>query len=333
MWAGRERPAHIVRARNFMSASTPTPEKRRRRRTPIGMRSVPYVLVGPAVVLFILVILIPLGYAAYLSVHGLRVTGGGAFGRQEEVFVGLENYISTLTDSELLAGLGRMLIYAIIAVPLLMGTALIFALLLDSPRGALKGTSRIAIFMPYAIPSVIASLMWGFLYLPGTSPLHFIASSVGIELPNPLQGPLIYFAMANLSLWGGLGFNMIILYTALRSIPPELFDAARVDGCTEFQIAMRIKVPHLLPALGLTGLFSILGALQVYSEPTTLKTLTNGITSTFFPLMKVYNEAFVEDDLNQAAATSIVLAIGILLLSLLIQKLFNNRRTQGEAAR
>src|SRR5699024_9805152 len=162
-------------------------------------------------------------------------------------------YATTFTDPELLASLGRMLTYAIIMVPVMMGSALLFALLLDSPRSALKGTTRTAIFMPYAVPGVLGSLMWGFLYLPSPSPLRGLAVRVGSEWPDVLgQGP-VCGAMANIAVGGGVGFNMIILYTSLRSIPSEIFDAARVDGCNEMQIAWRIKIPFLLPALALTG--------------------------------------------------------------------------------
>jgi multiple sugar transport system permease protein len=296
---------------------------RRRRRTSL----VPYVFVGPAAVFFIVMILVPLIYAIHF--RGQRISGGGAFGRKQDVFVGFENYLTTFTDPELLASLGRMLVYSAIMVPVLMGSALLLALLLDSPRSALTGATRTAIFMPYAIPGVVGSLMWGFLYLPSTSPLHWIAKQIGVELPNVLGQGLVYGAMANIAVWGGVGFNMIIMYTSLRSIPAEIFDAARIDGCTELQIAWHIKIPFLMPALILTGMFSVIGALQVYSEPITLASMTTTIHSTFFPLMAIYKAAFQNDNLNLAAAMSVVLALGILVLSVIVLRLAQ-RKTLGE---
>jgi multiple sugar transport system permease protein len=183
--------------------------------------------------------------------------------------------------------------------------------------------------MPYAIPGVVGSLMWGFLYLPSTSPLHWIAKQIGVELPNVLGQGLVYGAMANIAVWGGVGFNMIIMYTSLRSIPAEIFDAARIDGCTELQIAWHIKIPFLMPALILTGMFSVIGALQVYSEPITLASMTTTIHSTFFPLMAIYKAAFQNDNLNLAAAMSVVLALGILVLSVIVLRLAQ-RKTLGE---
>jgi len=312
------------RPRAQQKSAAPPPARRRRRPS-----LVPYVFVGPAAAFFVVIILVPLIYAIYLSFRGQRISGGGAFGRKQDVFVGFENYLTTFTDPELLASLGRMLVYSVIMVPILMGSALLLALLLDSPRSALKGTTRTAIFMPYAIPGVVGSLMWGFLYLPSTSPMHWIAKQIGVELPNVLGQGLVYGAMANIAVWGGVGFNMIIMYTSLRSIPAENFDAARIDGCTELQIAWHIKIPFLMPALVLTGMFSVIGALQVYSEPITLASMTTTIHSTFFPLMAIYKAAFQNDNLNLAAAMSVVLALGILVLSIIVLRI-SQRKTLGE---
>ncbi|OZM75801.1 carbohydrate ABC transporter permease [Pseudonocardia sp. MH-G8] len=314
-----------------MTATLPvrrTADPRRRplapRRRPLRVRATPYLFLGPAALLFLGLIAVPIGYAVVLSLFGPRVSGG-AYGVRRQVFLGLENYARSLTDSVLLESIGRMFLFALIMVPLMMGSALLFALLLDAPRTRLKGPARTAIFLPYAVPGVIASLMWGFLYLPSTSPAVDLGRLVGVELPDLLNGPIVYGSIANIVIWSGVGFNMIILYTSLRSIPEETIDAARIDGANERQIAWYIKVPSVLPALTLTGLFCILGALQTYSEPTTLSSLTTGISSTFFPLMKVYQDAFANDDLNHAAATSVLLAVGTLLLSLLILKLFATR--------
>lgn len=91
---------------------------------------------------------------------------------------------------------------------------------------------------------------------------------------------------------------MIIIYTSLRAIPTEIYEAARIDGATELQVALRIKVPLVAPALVLTGLFSVIGTLQLYSEPQTLRPFTPRISSTWVPLMKIYQDAFTNDNLG-----------------------------------
>ena len=298
--------------------------KRPRRRQSL----VPWAFLLPAIILFVAFLLIPIAYSLYLSFRGYRIDGGGAFGRRVEGFVGLENYVVALSNPEFVAGLGRLLIYGMIAVPTVLGLALLFALLLDAPRTGLKSLSRTAIFLPYAVPGVIASLLWGFLYLPSTSPVSFIARQFGAGPIPFLSNPLLFFSLANIALWAGVGFNMIIIYTSLRGIPSEIYEAARIDGAGEWAIAWRIKIPLVTPALVLTGLFSVIGTIQLYSEPATLRPLTSTISSTWVPLMQIYQEAFVNDNLGGAAAASVVLAVGTLIVSLVILRFFQ-RRTFG----
>jgi multiple sugar transport system permease protein len=276
-------------------------------------------------VLFVAFLLVPMLYAVHLSFRGLRLQPGGAFGRRQEVFVGLENYVSAVTDAEFLAGFGRLAVYGVIAVPLTLGLALLFALLLDLPRARATRFSRTAIFLPYAVPGVVATLLWGFLYLPSTSPASYLSERWGWGSIPFLDGSLIYPSVANIAVWGGVGFNMLIIYTALRGIPAELYDAARIDGCSEWQIALRIKVPMVAPALVLTGLFALIGTLQLYGEPTTLRPMTTEISKTWVPLMKIYRDAFSNDDLPLAAASSVLLALGTLAVSVVVLRLAQKR--------
>lgn len=299
-------------------------------RRPRGRRRLaPYAFVAPAVVLFVVFLLLPIGYAIYLSFQGLRLAPGGAFGRRVQVFVGLENYKTALTDPEFLAGFGRLAVYGLIAVPFTLGLALLFALLLDHPRTRARRFSRTAIFIPYAVPGVVASLLWGFMYLPSTSPFSWITQAIGGGAIPFLNLPLLFPSIANIAVWGGVGFNMIIIYTSLRGIPMEIHESARIDGASEWQIARKIKVPLVAPALVLTGLFALIGTLQVYGEPTTLRPMTDSITQTWVPLMTIYRDAFTRDDLPLGSASSVLLAAGTVVVSLVLLKI-TQKRAFGE---
>lgn len=289
----------------------------------------PYLFVAPAVLLFVAFLAIPIGYAIYLSVRGLRLTGKGIFGTREEIFVGLDNYGKTLSDPEFFAGFGRLALYGLISVPLTLGLALLFALLLDHAGSRARRFSRTAIFIPYAVPGVTASLLWGFLYLPSTSPFSYLTRELGLgEIPFLGAGG-IYPSLANIALWGGVGFNMIIIFTSLRGIPPALYDAARIDGASEWQIAWRIKIPLVAPALVLTALFALIGTLQVYGEPTTLRPMTTEISQIWAPLMLIYRNAFIRDDLPLASAASVLLAVGTLVFSVALLKATQKRASGG----
>ena len=296
----------------------------RRSRVP---RVAPYLHLLPAVALFGAFVAAPAGYAGYLSLRASVVSGGG-IGLRTERFVGLDRYRDVLSDGEFWSGLGRMLGYTAIVVPVMLGLALLFALLLDSPFARAARFSRIAIFLPYAVPGVIATLLWGFLYLPTTSPFNDAARAVGLTF-DPLTSSTIYLAVANVAIWGGTGFNMLVLHTGLRAVPGELYDAARIDGASEWQLALRVKIPLLTPALVMCTLFGTISTLQVFNEPNTLRPLTSAISTTWMPMMKVYRDAFTNADPYTASAASLVLAAGSLVLSLTALRVIN-RRAFGE---
>jgi multiple sugar transport system permease protein len=287
---------------------------------------VPYAFLAPAVILFTIFLLLPIAYTAYLSLHKVQIKGLGLGpGSRSEVWAGLSNFKTAITDPELWNGGLRVLVYGGILVPIMLGLALLFALLLDSPRPRLRRFSRISIFLPYAVPSVIASLLWGFLYLPAVSPFQYALRSLGLPEVDLLGSTTIYGALINIAIWGGVGFNMLVLFTALRAIPSELYESARLDGCSEWQVAWRVKIPLITPALILTGVFSVIATLQVFSEPTTLRPLTNNLSTTWTPLMKIYRDAFARNDLYAAAASSVVLALITLVISFGFLRLVQRR--------
>ncbi|KJC65295.1 ABC transporter permease [Agreia bicolorata] len=299
------------------------------RRRSTRPRFAPYLFSAPAVLLYILFTLVPVVYTVWISFRAYRLQGSGIGGRRVDVFAGFDNYATVFSDSEMIAGFLRLLVYGLIAVPLTLGLALLFALLLDVPAARAKRFSRTAIFIPYAVPGIIAALMWGFMYLPSTSPFSYITRALGFGTIPFLESPGLFGSLANIAIWGGVGFNMIIIYTSLRSIPVELYESARLDGATETQMAFLIKIPLTRPALILTGVFSLIGALQLYAEPTTLKPLTSQITQTWAPLMTIYRDAFITDNLPAAAASSTVLALGTLAVSAVVLWLSSSRRKAG----
>lgn len=316
---------------DLTTASAPIDQRTRRRRTSLRPRVAPYLFSAPAMILYLAFTVIPLGYAFGSSFFAQRLTGGGILGTRQTVFVWFDNYVDVFTNASLVAGLGRLAIYGIIAVPLTLGLALVFALLLDAQGTRFKRFGRTAIFIPYAVPGVVAALMWGFMYLSSTSPFSYVTRSLGLGSIPFLEPDGLYGSIANITIWGGIGFNMLVIYTALQSIPNEMIEAARIDGASEVQIALRIKVPLVGPALILTSIFALLGALQLYGEPAMLMPLTNSISTTWAPLMSIYRDAFVLDNLSSAAAASMVLAVGTAAVSLAVLAIVRRMSRRGMA--
>ncbi|MEV6846487.1 sugar ABC transporter permease [Actinoplanes sp. NPDC051411] len=294
-------------------------------------RGAPYSFLAPALVLFAAFLAAPIVYTIYLSLRRVHVKGLGlGAGSRTEVWAGLSNYARSMTDPDFLPSVERIGAYGAIVVPIMLGLALLMALLLDAGRTRVGTFARTAIFLPYAVPAVVASLLWGFLYLPRVSPIVDAMQGAGLHPPNFLDNSWVLWAVANIAVWGGTGFNMIVLYTALRTIPTDLFEAARLDGASDTQIALRIKIPIIAPSLVMTFVFSLIATLQVFAEPMTLRPLSNTISTTWTPLMKVFRDAFTRNDIYSAAATSVVIALASFMVSFGFLKIVGSRAFSQE---
>ena len=272
-----------------------------------------YTLVLPFFVIFVATIIVPLGYAGYLSLFKERLIGGTSF-------VGFENYVRALQDPLFLGGVARMGIFLVVQVPIMLAISLFLALALDSGMMRLAKFSRLAIFVPYAVPSVVATLMWGYLYGPDFGPFAQISRALGFGPPPFFTQNGMLFSIMNIVNWEFIGYNMIIIYAALRSIPSELYEAARVDGASEIRIATSIKIPAVRAALLLTVIFSVIGTFQLFNEPHLMRTLAPTVIGTAYtPNLYAYNVAFVNQDTNYAAALAFLLGLVIMVVSYIVQ--------------
>ncbi|WNF00831.1 sugar ABC transporter permease [Streptomyces luomodiensis] len=275
-------------------------------------------LAAPFALLLTATVLIPVGYAIYLSLFTDRLTGLG-FSGPEQVFVWLENYGNVLTDKAFLDGVGHVALFSLIHIPLMLGGALVLALLLDSAVARLRGMWTLAVFLPYAVPGVIAGLIWAYLYSPTIGPLTDL-------LPfDPLGSDGALASIANMATWQWCGYNMIIFLTALRSVPREILEAARVDGAGPVRTALRIKVPVIRPTLFVALIFTVIGSLQLFTEPLVLHNFTGSVTTNWSPSLYVYDSAFINNEYGRAAAASIILALVSALLSALVMRLSTRR--------
>ncbi|MFI6345416.1 carbohydrate ABC transporter permease [Streptomyces sp. NPDC050560] len=275
-------------------------------------------LAAPFALLLLATVLVPVGYAVCLSLFTDRLSGLG-FGGPHRVFVRLANYTDVLGDADFRSGVGHVALYALIHVPVMLGGALVLALLLDSAVVRLRAVWTLAVFLPYAVPAVIAGLIWAYLYSPTIGPVDDL-------LPfDPLGGNGVVASIANMADWQWCGYNMIIFLTALRSVPRDILEAARVDGAGALRTALRIKVPVIGPTLFVALVFTLIGSLQLFTEPLVLHTFTGSVTSDWTPSLYVYDSAFVGDDYGRAAAASIVLAVVSALLSALVMRLSTRR--------
>jgi multiple sugar transport system permease protein len=279
---------------------------------------------APFFIGFLFVFVIPVGYAIYESLFTERSSGGLGIGGQERVFVRFENYSKAFSDGAFWDAVWRVLVFACFQIPIMLALSLVMALLLDTLATRTAHRYRLGFLIPYMVPGIVAALMWMYLYSPRVGPLTDIFGAIGIDA-DFYATEMLWVSIGNLLTWHGVGFNMLIIYGALRAVPREIFDAARVDGASELRIALSIKVPYVRSALVLTGMLAIIQMLQIFNEPLLFRQVApETVTKSFTPIMMIYYQAFDSNDYGYAAALSIILALIVGVISFVFYK-FTNR--------
>jgi multiple sugar transport system permease protein len=302
------------------AAGRGTPRRRVKWRTQQDLKGAS--LSFPFLIGFGIFSLVPIGMALKESVFATKTSGLG-FGASTETFVGFDNFAAALVDLSFWAGMLRVFLYALVIVPLGQVVSLTMALVLDAVRRRVAARFRIVLLLPYMVPGIVATMIWIYLYSPVVGPLRGFLEMFGLDV-NFFSGDMVWTSIGNLAIWGGIGFNMLILYGSLQSIPQEIFEAARIDGASELRIAWDIKVPFARGSLVLTSLLAIIGTLQIFSEPLLFRAVTpETITKDFTPAMMIYNQAFQVGDVNYATALSIVLGVVVGIASAVLYRITN----------
>lgn len=292
---------------------TPPPALRtpRRRRLRVDERG--WLFVAPFAIVFALVFLTPLLYSLYLSFFREQLVGGNTF-------VGLDNYVRALSDPNFWDGFTRVLLFLLIQVPIMLLLSLAAALAIDSARLHAAGFYRIVIFLPYAVPAVVAVLMWGYIYGDRFGLTSNLNDLLGANVVQPFLPQWMMLSIGNIVTWQFVGYNMLIFYSALKTIPNELYEAASIDGAGAWRTIFAIKIPSVRGALVIATIFSIIGSFQLFNEPNILKPLAPNVITTYYtPNMYAYNLSFAGQQYNYAATVAIIMGLITAIIAYVVQ--------------
>jgi multiple sugar transport system permease protein len=280
-----------------------------------------YLFLAPFLVVFALSIVIPLGYALVISLYKRQLVGGTAF-------VGLDNYVRAFGDTLLHDGVFRVLLFLAIQVPIMLFIAMCAALAIDSGRLGGSRIIRVGLFLPYAVPAVVAALMWGYIFGGQFGLAGQVYGFVGMPVPDFLGTDLMLASVGNIVTWSFVGYNMLIFYAALRSVPLDTYEAAAIDGAGEWRKAWSIKIPALRPALTLALIFSVIGSMQLFNEPSILQALRPSVVTTnYTPNLYAFSLAFMGGQTNYAAAIAVLLG-GLTAVIAYVVQLVSARRNR-----
>ncbi|MEU1369838.1 sugar ABC transporter permease [Streptomyces sp. NPDC005803] len=310
------------------STTSPRTARKPARRRELGAAGA---LMTPFFILLVTVFLIPVATALWLSFFSDDQPGLG-FGPERTVFVGLRSYAAVLTDPTFLTGLGTVLLYCVIYIPAMVLGALALALLLDSGVVRLRSWAQLGLFLPHAVPGIIAAIIWLYLYTPGLSPVIDLLGKADITI-DFLGVHTVVPSIVNIALWSNLGYNMVVFYAALQAVPREVIEASVVDGAGPVRTALQVKTPLVRPSVVMVAIFTLIFALQLFTEPMLLSQSTPMISSRFSPSMYIYDAAFTRNNYGLAAAASVVLLVCTIALSYGVTRWTNRSAAAEEDAR
>ena len=279
--------------------------------------------VAPFLLGFLLFMVVPVGYAIYISLYTYRIIGG-------TVFTGASNYTLALESGQFWSGVIRVIIFAAVQIPVMLIIAFFFATVFDLGVTKFGRAFRTIFFIPFAVPAVVGAVMWSFLLEPQFGPFVRVASGFGFGSVNYFSSSLLLPSIIVIVIWEWTGYNMMILYTALKSVPRDVVEAAILDDTPLWKIIVRIKLPMVRSAVVMLVFLNTIGALQLFTEPQILEYFEQGAVSVnYTPAYYIYQTAIAADETNLAAAMAVLLAVVIVVISVL-SLVFRRRR--GELA-
>jgi multiple sugar transport system permease protein len=285
----------------------------------------PYIMISPSLLLMAALILLPLLRGIYMSFTEVNIMGHG-----EMRFIGLANYAELINDPIFRVTLLNTVVWTLSVVFFQYFIGLFIALLLNEPI-PLRGLFRGLVLVPWVVPTVVAALVWRWIYVPDFGILNHILRSLGV-----IDQPLTWLSDANLAMpaviavgvWKWVPFMAIVLLSGLQSIPQELYDSAEVDGASTLQRFWHITMPHLYY---LSGIVTMLSVIWTFNHFDIVYVMTRGGPANATHLLSTYAylSAFTFIDFGYASVLSVFMLVVLLLFAMIYYQLLK-RGSQSE---
>lgn len=293
-----------------------TPIVRRRGLHPGGPAFAALVMLPPALILFTLFVVGPLANAAYYSAFDWN-----GYGTPED-FVGLRNYERAIGHSIFWVSVRNTLVVLAVSIAIQLPIALALALAIyrKTPTNALF---RLVFFLPFILAEVAAGLIWSFAFDGNTGVAAAITGALGTDPVFVLADrDLAFYAVCIVVVWKYFGFHMMIYIAALQAVPKELIEAARIEGARRWDVIRHVQIPHIRPAIVVSGFFAVIGSLQLFDV---VIPLTNGGPSnqTHTIVSYLYTFGLVRLNLGYGSAVGVVLFVAAVAVAALYQRQLN----------
>lgn len=273
----------------------------------------PYLLVSPYVIHFILFVAFPVGFSIVLTFHKWNIIS-------PMEFTGVNNYIRLINDKTFLKSMGNTIIFLLIHIPLQIIFALFLAEILNQ-KIKLRGVFRGAFFLPVIVSGVVVTILWQQLYGYDTGLFNRLLVMIGLDKIGWLTDPNIAMAsIAVMATWKNVGLYIVLFLVGLQTVPTQYYEAADLEGATHFQKFFKITLPMINPTIFMVMILSTIGGFSLFIEP---YIMTGGgpLNSTVSAVLYIYKQGFFYYHMGYAATLGLFFAF-IILAVIMIQKKF-----------
>ncbi len=278
----------------------------------------PYIMIAPAITVFCLFFIYPIGYMIYLSMHDWN------FVSPEKTFVGGDNFKNLFSEREFIEVMQNTFTYTGLTVSLTISISLLLALWLNR-KGAVYGMIQGAIFSPHIISLVSVSMLWMWLMDTDYGLLNWFLNLFGFSNVPWLTDPnTSLFSLVIVAVWKSIGFNTLIFIAGLQSIPRDIYEAAELDESSKVRTFFKLTLPMLSPTLFFLTVISLIGSFQVFE---TISIMTKGgpINSTNTFVYYIYEYGFSFFKIGYASAAGVILLIIVSLLTIVYFRILSQK--------
>lgn len=277
----------------------------------------PYLMIAPAITVFAVFSIYPIGNMLYLSFFKWNMMG-------PKKFIGLDNFIDLFTNTDFHKVLGNSLSYMAMSVSLSLVLSLCVALFLKKST-ALNRFLQVSIFAPYIVSLVSVSFIWIWFMDMDYGLLNFILKTIGLAPVNWLSDPRIALkSLVIVAVWKSLGFDTLIVLTALQAIPQYLYEAAALDKARPFTVFRKITLPMLSPTIFFLALTNIIASLKAF-ETVSIMTQGGPSNATTTLVYYIYQNGFQFFKIGYASAVGVVMMLIIGLFTILYFRVLDRR--------
>jgi ABC-type sugar transport system permease subunit len=273
--------------------------------------------VAPAALVVLLVVVVPLGRALWMSLFNIQLTRPGV-----EPFVGLDNYISQLTSGDFWAATGRALFFTVVSTALELSLGMGLALLMDQPL-RFRWLLRTIIILPWALPTIVNALMWRWIDNAEYGALNALLTQTGIMhsyQPWLSNSDLAMWMVIVADVWKLTPLVAILLLAGLQSVDREIVEVARVDGAGPLQVFRHVLLPLITPVILIVLVLRTMEAFKVFDL---IWIMTHGgpANSTQTIAIYAYQAAYQGFDFGRGAALGYLIALVIMVLAAIYLRL------------